>query len=307
MCFPLITGMMCCRPRSRQIAGIFLELQCAAMPSLNIDLDFFTHKKIRRFSKEAGEGSEVFLIRLWVYVGKHYPEDGGCNDWLPEEVEEACGSSTPICDILVKHRLIDVWGNGFRVHNWEKHASHLILYRDRKEECREKTRLRVTRHREKKRCNADVTHDVTHHVTPVTQCNETPMQCNAVQCNTETDLSVSREEVFSDTLCNLAREIIGLTPEGILTGWTTVQKWTEEWITEALQIASEGGKRGNGAAQYAAGIMRGWTRDGKPERIEGVKRNNGKRNGKVGGIARTEYDAQYEGLDDWKDAPVENG
>ena len=89
----------------------------------------------------------------------------------------------------------------------------------------------------------------------------------------------SREEVFSDRVLSFAMEVIGLTPEGILTGWISINGWSEEWVIEALQIATEKGMRGNKAAMYAAGIMRGWSKYGKPER-EVVGRNNGKRNGK---------------------------
>ncbi len=67
-------------------------------------------------------------------------------------------------------------------------------------------------------------------------------------------------------LLDLARQVIGLTPEGILTGWMTVQGWSTDWITKALMRSCEQGKRGRKAVSYSRGILEDWSEIGGPEK-----------------------------------------
>lgn len=79
-------------------------------------------------------------------------------------------------------------------------------------------------------------------------------------------------------LLTLAREVIGLTPENVLIGWMTVEKWPVDWITKALMITAERGKRGMKATSYARGVLRDYQLNGGPEKDDLPSKNDGRGN-----------------------------
>lgn len=68
-----------------------------------------------------------------------------------------------------------------------------------------------------------------------------------------------------ENLIELARPIIGLTPEGILKGWLTVNGWPANWILLALTRTAEQGKRGKHAVNNTRVILEEWSKNGGPE------------------------------------------
>ncbi len=74
-------------------------------------------------------------------------------------------------------------------------------------------------------------------------------------------------------LLALAREVYGLTPEAVLTGWMRVQKYPADWIEKATLRVTEKGMRGAKAIAYAAGILRDYARNGGADDDEPAKAN----------------------------------
>jgi hypothetical protein len=104
------------------------------MLSLNLDLNYFTNPKVERLTCILGEGSEIHHVRLMAYVGKCGRKHGGLDDWSADEVEAAAhwyGEKGRLVDVLLKVKLMHPWKNGFKLHDWKDHASHLISYDDK--------------------------------------------------------------------------------------------------------------------------------------------------------------------------------
>lgn len=104
------------------------------MPTLNIDLDFFEHRKVRRLVSLAGRGSEANLLRLWCYCGRFHAEDGLLADYSAEEIEQLTawgGKPGGFVEALVKVGFLDPVGTGFQVHDWIEHQGHIAAYSKR--------------------------------------------------------------------------------------------------------------------------------------------------------------------------------
>jgi hypothetical protein len=115
------------------------------MLSINLDLDFFTHPKVIRFAGLLGSGSEIHLIRLWCFVGKHSPGTGGLDDWSAEEVESAAdwrGEKGGMIEAMLRCKLIHRRKKGFSIHDWAEHAAHLQQYEKVRSERRKAAKKR---------------------------------------------------------------------------------------------------------------------------------------------------------------------
>lgn len=103
------------------------------MLSINIDIDFATNPKVERLTDILGDSSEIYLIRLWAYIAKHGRKNGGLEDWTGDNLEAKMrwyGEPGRLVETLLKLKFVHQWKNGFKVHNWEHHAAHLIIYDD---------------------------------------------------------------------------------------------------------------------------------------------------------------------------------
>lgn len=104
------------------------------MPSINVDLHFFSHKKTMRLSAQLGDQAVTCLIRLWCYVGQHYPDTGSLGDMKDFEIEHISqwkGESGLFIRVLVSIGLIDIIDGCAHIHGWNEHAKHLIVYKER--------------------------------------------------------------------------------------------------------------------------------------------------------------------------------
>ena len=61
------------------------------MPYLNLDLDWFGHRKAVRLVGLLGQGADLYPIKLWAYVGKHHAETGRLEGYSEREIESICG------------------------------------------------------------------------------------------------------------------------------------------------------------------------------------------------------------------------
>lgn len=101
------------------------------MPSLNIDLNYFDHRKTGRLIRLLGKGAELLPIRLWCYCGRHHAEDGALTGYSAQEIESKVawwGRSGSAVEAMVEAGFLDQVENGFQVHNWQKRAGHIIRY-----------------------------------------------------------------------------------------------------------------------------------------------------------------------------------
>lgn len=102
------------------------------MPSLNLDLSFFEHRKVRRLILLAGRGAEANLIRLWCYCGTHHPENGSLAGYSHEEIESIAdwrGKPGQLVEAMVLAGWLDTTEAGYKVHDWEEHQGHLHTYK----------------------------------------------------------------------------------------------------------------------------------------------------------------------------------
>lgn len=104
------------------------------MSSLNLDLNYFDHVKAMRMEARLGHGADVLPIRLWAYVGNHYP-DAGRVAMLEEELERVCrwwGEKGAMVAAMLEIGLIHKRDNNFyEIHDWLDHNGHLSAYKKR--------------------------------------------------------------------------------------------------------------------------------------------------------------------------------
>src|SRR3990167_113275 len=104
------------------------------MPSLNLDLDYFSNPKIRRLIGLLGKTADIYPIRLWTHCGKHHPADGYMKDYSAQEVESVAGwegEAGKLIEALERVRLLKKNGQGYICHDWEDHEGHLIAFKKR--------------------------------------------------------------------------------------------------------------------------------------------------------------------------------
>lgn len=104
------------------------------MPYLNLDLDYFEHRKTLRLIALCGPGSELCPIKLWRYVGRYHPTTGKLVGYTDEEIEKYAGwtgESGVLIDALVKLFFVDKIEDGYAVHHWFRHAGHLSVFKKR--------------------------------------------------------------------------------------------------------------------------------------------------------------------------------
>lgn len=104
------------------------------MPNLNLDLDYFTHPKIRRLVGLLGPGSDVLPIRLWCYAGKYHTDDGAFRGYTVAEIESVAGwngASGAMINAFLQVRLMDKKKGVYSIHDWAATNGHLINFKQR--------------------------------------------------------------------------------------------------------------------------------------------------------------------------------
>lgn len=103
------------------------------MPSLNLDLNYFDHIKVKRLVVRLGNWAEVVPIKLWVEAGKYWPESGV----LPitdVELEELCGwkgARGECIAALVELKFLVKVDQGWVINDWLDHEGHLSALKQR--------------------------------------------------------------------------------------------------------------------------------------------------------------------------------
>ena len=104
------------------------------MPDLNLDLNYFSHKKTRRLVDLLRKGAEVLPIKLWVYCGRTHARDGRLTRYTEQDIEkivEWWGPRGACVAALIEAGFLKQTKTGFTVVNWTKHQRHFALYEDR--------------------------------------------------------------------------------------------------------------------------------------------------------------------------------
>lgn len=108
------------------------------MPYLNVDLEYFSHRKVVRLVGLLGSLHVAVPIRLWCYVGKHHCEDGSLKGYSVQEIESIIGwkgKRGVLIDALTTVGFLDkvetADGVHYQVHGWLEHAGHLAALKKR--------------------------------------------------------------------------------------------------------------------------------------------------------------------------------
>lgn len=105
------------------------------MPHLNLDLGYFSNRKVKRLIGLLGRGAEVLPIRLWCYCGMHHAESGGLTDYTPQEIEsiaEWWGKPGEMVSAMVRVGLLEkLKSGGFAIHDWTETQGHLGAFQRR--------------------------------------------------------------------------------------------------------------------------------------------------------------------------------
>lgn len=148
------------------------------MASLNIDLNFFEHPKVKRLRGMVGPEAEVYLLRLWAYVGLYFPDDGLLKEHGALEVEGLVnwrGKPQALLQALIKTGFLKKTSAGYMIHDWKEHEGHLSAYR---EKARKAALARWG-------AKVDINIDTLGEGMPQALPQALPLQCSTVQGKTE--------------------------------------------------------------------------------------------------------------------------
>jgi hypothetical protein len=106
------------------------------MPYLNLDVDYFSHRKIVRLQAILGKGAAELPIRIWSYCAKFHPEDGRLVGYSEEEIERIAewhGEPGKMIATMIRPEicLLEKIDGGWVIHNWLEHARHLSIFKKR--------------------------------------------------------------------------------------------------------------------------------------------------------------------------------
>lgn len=101
------------------------------MPSLNLDLNFFDHPKVKRLRAAIGPEAEIYLLRLWAYAGRFHAATGNLKGYTSAEIEalaEWKGESGKMLQAMLRVGFLEP---GNKIHDWREHEGHLIIFKER--------------------------------------------------------------------------------------------------------------------------------------------------------------------------------
>ncbi len=104
------------------------------MPYLNLDLDYFQHRKTRRLIGLLGRGAEVLPIKLWNYCGKFHAESGRLADYSGQEIEaivEWWGKEGEALKAMLNTGFLKLENKCYLVPDWLSHQGHIASFKKR--------------------------------------------------------------------------------------------------------------------------------------------------------------------------------
>jgi hypothetical protein len=119
------------------------------MPSINVDLDYFDHPKVRRLSGQLGLGAAELPLRLWCYTGKYFYVDGRLTGLSADDLEQQIswrGQKGKAISALLECGFLELDDSGTYVsHDFMDWQGHILAYKTRAKvavKAREKKRAR---------------------------------------------------------------------------------------------------------------------------------------------------------------------
>lgn len=257
--------------------------------TINLDIDYFDHPKVRRLIGILGPGSEVHHIRLMTYTAKHRPGSGGFDDWSAEEIESAAdwrGEKSKMVEAMIRCGLLHEKNGGYYLHDWKERQPHLVKYEKTKRERKKAADKRWNQERRRKNgrnpkavkekgpdANDDAKRDF---ASPENEFCIT----KAVQGNAVTTLSLSPAHVrdgdqedegalesappgddMPDSLIRVGEAVISPMPVHQLR-ILVLDGFPVAWIEKALLEAGRREIKGKRAVDYARKILQEWTKQG---------------------------------------------
>jgi hypothetical protein len=115
------------------LGGFFFSV----VADINIDLDYFEHRKTKRTVGLLGRGADLLPIKLWRFCGKFHPDDGKLIGYSEQEIESACdwwGEKGRMVEVFLLVGWLEIIEGGYQVHDWLEHQGHLKAYKKRAQE-----------------------------------------------------------------------------------------------------------------------------------------------------------------------------
>lgn len=173
---------------------------------IKIATDIFNNKKIRVI-ESMPEGDSIIVIWFKILMAAGIVNDEG-NVYFTKEIPYtdqmlATVFNRPLTTIQLALRtfeefgMIEIVNDVIHVSNWAKYQNVEGM-----ERVREQTRLRVSRHRELKKMECNVT------------CNATVTQSNATDIEEERDIEKEKEKNFKDTCSEPSQKPMASKPDG---------------------------------------------------------------------------------------------
>jgi hypothetical protein len=174
------------------------------MPSINVAVNFFSHRKTMRLISQLGDRAVAGLLRLWCYAAQHFPDTGELSDMNDAELEyvmQWTGVQGELIKTLIGVGFLDVVDSTCHIHDWKDHAGHLAIYRERakkgavarhmKNVVSNTTPTVITSASSMLQANSHIIKSTTSASSMLQASLETnkhglnAFQCNALQCNTK--------------------------------------------------------------------------------------------------------------------------
>lgn len=153
------------------------------MASLNLDLNYLDNVKTLRLVARLGPGSAILPIALWLYAGKHHPEDGRLA-LLEAELEHVCGwwgEKGSLVPALVEIGFLKKSDDFYQINDWLDHSGHLAVFKKRAKNAAKKRWSKAT-----ESSNASSIAKA-----ETKQCPSSAVTSSSVQSNPPTPLSAS--------------------------------------------------------------------------------------------------------------------
>lgn len=104
------------------------------MPEINIDIEYFDHRKTKRLVLRFGEDAAIYPIKIWSYAARHHPIDGLFAGYADEEISailSASSNATSILQAMLDVGFLERTPKGIAVHGWVERQGHIVAYHER--------------------------------------------------------------------------------------------------------------------------------------------------------------------------------
>lgn len=104
------------------------------MPEINIDIEYFDHRKTKRLILRFGEDAAIYPIKIWSYAARHHPIDGCFSGYSDDEIAailSASSNATSILQALLDVGFLERTAAGIVVHGWVERQGHIVAYHER--------------------------------------------------------------------------------------------------------------------------------------------------------------------------------